>query len=488
MLAAVEAGILTQTLTLFLQKFSHGWGNLQPAINFLIKVFLGIEIVMFGFWIALGGIDNLVGIMKKFLYLLTWAMIIKKFPELSNAFVKSLVAAGQTAGGGSGGNIFDPSSVLGIGLNNLTPAFKEVFMMNFLDDFGSIITLIVCLLLIGLAYLIIAWQIFYTVLEFYLIAALVGLFLPFGFFEPTKFLAEKSIGAIISAGIKLMVMAFLVAIIQPSLHDLSFSGKLTLDECLSILLMSGALAFLCWNAPGVAAGLMSGSPSLSAGVAYQNAVAAGSVAALATMGAVKSVGGVVFNAVKAATTSHSDENNKKSGGKVGGGAGKVIGAAIKQSSKVAGQAVQKAGDGVSAAGQGIKAAGGQIAATPIPVVSQVAGAVVGAAGVVAEFAGKGISAAGKGIEKAGEVSGKAAEKSAEKAGETVGALADKTAVAAEKAAVSTDKSDEKEVKTAAALGDEKKDKSSGWAKEVLKAMQNTPEEARPSGGGVEPRL
>lgn len=420
----MDPGILTTTLNNFLTVFSHGWVNLQPAINFLIKVFLGIEILMFGLWMALGGIDNLVGIMKKLLYLLVWAWIIKKFPEISSAFAKSLVNAGQMAAGGGSGNLFDPSQVMKIGFANLVPALNEVIAMSATLRLFEALVLGICLILVVIAYILIAWQIFYSVLEFYLISALVGLFLPFGFFEPTKFLAEKSIGAIVSSGIKLMVLAFLVSIILPVLQTLKFSGDLTIPEVLSAFLTVGALAFLCWNAPGVAAGLMSGSPNLSAAVAMQNAMAAGGMASRAIGGAIKA-GGAAIGAVKAAASAltswfgNSGGSGGGAGGKAGGAAGKMAGAAIQQSSRVAGQSMQKAGQGVSAAGQGMKSAGASIAATPVPVVSQAAGAVVGAAGTATDLAGKGMSAAGKGVEKAGEAAGKVADTTAEAGGKTV---------------------------------------------------------------------
>ena len=60
----MEPGILTQTLTNFQTAFSSGWSNLQPAINYLIGIFLVIEIVMIGLWMALGGGDQLVSVMK----------------------------------------------------------------------------------------------------------------------------------------------------------------------------------------------------------------------------------------------------------------------------------------------------------------------------------------------------------------------------------------------------------------------------------------
>jgi type IV secretion system protein TrbL len=478
----MEPGVLTTTLGHFLQAFSHGWGNLQPAINFLIKVFLGIEIVMFGLWMALGGIDNLVGIMKKLLYLLVWAWIIKKYPELTDAFVRSLIQAGQMAAGKGNINLFDPSLIITLGFNATDPIVKEMRSLVALLKGPEIMITGFCYIMIILAYIIIAWQIFYTILEFYLIIAIVGLFLPFGFFEPTKFLAEKSIGAIVSAGIKLMVLAFLLAIIEPTLQTLTFDSDTSYTKLFSAILTVGALAFLCWNAPGVAAGLMSGSPNLTAGMALQNAAALGS--------AVTKAGSVAVNTIKSAISAATKPVEKIPGSGPGGGAGsnagrragKAAGTALQQSSKVAGQAVQKAGEGVSAAGQGMKAAGGKIAATPIPVVSQVAGAVVGAAGVATDLAGKDISVAGRGIEKAGEEAGKAVEKT----GEAVGKVADKTADAKGK----TLESDVKVANTApttpaAQTGQTQasgaprsnKDNSSDWAKAMLENKPNNPQDA-----------
>jgi len=340
----MDPGILTTTLQHFLTVFSQGWSNLQPAIGYLIMVFLGIEIVMFGLWIALGGLDNLAGIMKKLLYLMIWLWIVQNFPMLADAFVRSLVMAGQMASGGSGGNIFNPSNILRIGFNTTAPLVQEMSQMNMLIDFTNAIIMAVSYVMIMLAYLLISWQIFYAVLEFYLISALVGLFLPFGFVEQTKFLAEKAVGAVISSGIKLMVLAFIVAIIEPVLATLSFSGNLTLTEIWSILLTVGALAFLCWNAPGVAAGLMAGSPSLTAGTALQNAVVAGGAAAVGAWGAVKA-GGAAFQATRAAATAGLNSQavqtaalasspgssrvaNSATGGGFGGGGGKTPGEGI----------------------------------------------------------------------------------------------------------------------------------------------------------------
>ena len=280
----MNPGILTQTLNNFLTAFGAGWSNLQPAITWLTGALLGIEIVMLGLWWALGGGEQIVGVMKKVLYLGVWMWIVQSFPALSNAFVQSLIQAGKIAGGGGGPSLFDPSNIIDYGILTTAPLVDNINSIGITEIVNGIV-LALTYVGIMLAYILIAWQIFYAVLEFNLLAAVVGIFLPFGFFEPTKFLAEKAIGAIVSSGVKLMVLAFIMAVIEPTLSTLSFTSALNFTEIWSALLTVGAVAFLAWNAPGIASGLLAGSPSLSTGTAMQNAVVGGTGVALAGIGA-----------------------------------------------------------------------------------------------------------------------------------------------------------------------------------------------------------
>jgi type IV secretion system protein TrbL len=280
----MNPGILTETLNNFLAAFGNGWSNLQPAINWLTGTLLGIEIVMLGLWWALGGGEQLVSVMKKILYLGIWMWIVRSFPTLADAFVNSLIQAGQIAGGGGGPSLFDPSNIIDYGLLTTAPLVDKISNIGITEIVNGIV-MAMTYIGIMLAYILIAWQIFYAVIEFNLLAAVVGILLPFGFVEQTKFLAEKAIGAIVSSGIKLMVLAFIMAVIEPTLSTLRFSADMNFTEIWSVLLTVGAVAFLAWNAPGLAAGMLAGSPSLSAGTAVQNAIVGGTGVALAGMGA-----------------------------------------------------------------------------------------------------------------------------------------------------------------------------------------------------------
>ena len=531
--------ILTNTLGQFLTFFNQGWTNLQPAINWLIGTMLAIELVLIGLWWALGGGEQLVGVMKKLLYLGFWMWVVTSFPMLAKTFVFSLAEAGEIAGGAPASHniLLDPSMIINMGFNN-TATLAETMGEQGLN-FGNALAYGGMWLMTIVAYIIIAWQMFYTVLEFYIVLALVGILLPFGFFQPTKFLAEKSVGAVISSGVKLMVLSFIIAVSSSMLATLTIGASPTIEEGITLVVITGAIAFLAWNAPGIAAGLVSGSPSLSAATGLQNSLAAGMMVAGAAMAGGAAIGGAkkahdAIAKTRAAAGSDSGGKLASAGGKTGEAAGK----AVKETTKATGQAMDAAGKGVSKTGEGMKATGQAISSAPVPVVAQVGGAAATTAGAVVDAGGKGLSTAGKAVEKSGEAAGDVVEG----AGKATGKLADKvgseggnkvTGSAGDNAAdTSPDTSSvntggESAQNQPESSGNEPVDKSgdepagepSGEAPETsggkdatassgqdddkdekkekgktpvwvhsLHALRSVPDEARPSGGGLDPKL
>jgi type IV secretion system protein TrbL len=262
----VKFNTLTLTLQNFITAFSGGYGRLQGPVQSLLAILVTIEVVLLGLWTALGGGDHVVGVFKKILHIGAWVWIVQSYPTLCKAFVDSLVHAGLLAGGGGDVSLLmDPSRLAGYGLDATAPLTQK------LGDFG--ITDLPDLLVFEFGYvailacfLIMAINVFLAVLEYYLFAALVGLFLPFGLLAPTKFLAEKAVGAVVSASVKLMVLAFVTAVIDPVLKNIHFAGpEITFNELWSVFLTVCALMFFCWKAPNLAASLLAGSPYLGTG-------------------------------------------------------------------------------------------------------------------------------------------------------------------------------------------------------------------------------
>ena len=289
----MQFNTLTLTLQNFITVLSGAYGRIQGSASTLLGILIGIEVVLLGLWTALGGGDNVVGIFKRILHIGAWVWIVQSYPTLSKALVESLVKAGLLAGGGSGdvSLLMDPSRLAGYGLDATEPLTRKLADLG-MTDLSDLIVFGFGYLAIMACFLIMAINVFLAVLEYYLFAALAGILLPFGLLEPTKFLAEKAIGAVVSAGVKLMVLGLVTAIIDPVLSSIHFAGpEITFNELWSVFLTVCALMFLCWKAPSLAASLLGGSPHLGVDHLVQAAtaplaagLAAGTVAGRAAAG------------------------------------------------------------------------------------------------------------------------------------------------------------------------------------------------------------
>jgi len=262
---------LTLTLQNFIAALSGGYSQIQSAATSLLSILIGIEIVLLGLWTALGGGDNVVGVFKRILHIGAWVWIVQNYPTLSKDLVDSLVKAGLLAGGGTGdvSLLMDPSRLAGYGLDATQPLTQKLADLG-MTDISDLIVFGFGYLAILACFLIMAINVFLAVLEYYVFVALAGIFLPFGLLEPTKFLAEKAIGAVVSASVKLMVLGLVTAIIDPVLSNIHFAGpQITLNELWSVFLTVCALMFLCWKAPSLAGALLGGSPHLGIDHAVQ---------------------------------------------------------------------------------------------------------------------------------------------------------------------------------------------------------------------------
>jgi type IV secretion system protein TrbL len=293
---------LTLTLQNFISALSGAYGNIQGAANSLLSILIGIEVVLLGLWAALGGGDNVAGVFKKILHIGAWVWIVQAYPTLAKALRDSLIQAGMTAGGGSTdvSLLMDPSRLAGYGLDATEPLTHKLADLGMTDISDLLVFGFGYLAIMG-CFLVMAMNVFLAVLEYYVFAALAGIFLPFGLLQPTRFLAEKAIGAVVSASVKLMVLGLVVSIIDPVLSSIRFAGpEITFNELWSVFLTVCALMFLCWKAPSLAGSLLAGSPHL--GADHLVAAASTPIAAGMAAGAVASRAATGLAATRAATT------------------------------------------------------------------------------------------------------------------------------------------------------------------------------------------
>lgn len=173
------------------------------------------------------------------------------WPEHVNTWLDSATQIGAIASGNApdliSRNLSDPTLIIEKGIYLAQPALSYSRNPNIITailTFGlpyflsAIVGLAImfCALLIGL-------QFFLTYLEFYVITTLAVVTWPFAALRQTKFLAHKSIGAVLNIGLKLMIMSLLVAVLVPAMQNLLpaeyslMSGLKTLCGMIAALLL-----------------------------------------------------------------------------------------------------------------------------------------------------------------------------------------------------------------------------------------------------------
>ena len=301
-----DSNSLTFILQLFLTAFQSGRGAVGVDAFHLLGILATLELTVAAIWWAIVGDDVLVALMKKILLVGFFIFVVSNYDSLLSTVSLGFIHTGEVAGSAGGGNmvsVTNPSTIISAGLQASQPIFDHIKQASVFTDLADIVISGLCGVVILLAFFIIAIQVFVTYLEFGIVTTLGLILIPFGVFRYTAFLAEKVFGAIISFGVKLMVLAFLVSVTVPVLQGFKLPADPTWTQLFNMVGVCLAIMALAWHAPGVAAGMMSGGPSLTAGTAAGTTLAAGAGvagAALASAGvtklAARAVGGGVAGA------------------------------------------------------------------------------------------------------------------------------------------------------------------------------------------------
>lgn len=290
--------ILTQILDTFNAVFGTGKGALLSWAMYIAGALAIIEITLLGGFHALkGGEESIIPpLIKKILTISFFIFLVQGTARsgLAETVLDGFVAVGLKAGGsGVSFNMKDPSSLILSGFMAADPIYETISNMSPLAV-GDKLMAYGCYVIVLFAYVVMAAQVLITFIEFGIVSTLGIILLPFGISKHTAFLSEKAIGAIIAFGIKLMVLAFVIAVIQPVLLAIPPLGAdPTFTQMMGLAATVAVIAFIVAQAPGVASAVLSGSPSLSASVAAGTAISAAA-------GAAGAVGGLTMATTSAA--------------------------------------------------------------------------------------------------------------------------------------------------------------------------------------------
>lgn len=278
----LDMNALTNALTNILTTIQAGNAQAVSVMSWVTDVLGKIEIIMWGAAVLLGS-EGLFAFVKKFLGLQFWLWIIRGFHELAKGFMKAMVDGAFKIAGGSGGlkDLLNPSEIAGRGLDATMSLAEHIDKLG-KWDIGDKVVLGFVLMIVMACFILMAVNIAWAVIEFYIFLNLSGLVIPFAIFPGTRFIADKGINAVLACSLKLAVYGFVVALIVPILQGIDFHKTFGTKESMnwndiwSLFAVTFFCLGLCWKAPHLASGLIHGSPTLSG----SGAVAAAAGAAL----------------------------------------------------------------------------------------------------------------------------------------------------------------------------------------------------------------
>jgi len=258
----MNTSILTETLLNFITILSGGYSRLIPDALVLMSYLVAIEIVVFGVMVALG-VQNLpVEALKKITFIGIFIWIVKQSATLSEVLLNSFVQAGILAGGGgiSVNVMKDPSKILDKGIEITGYIYR-----NLVSGWSPIDAVLyaLCILLILLAFCVIAWSIFLAIIEFYIFTIASVILMPFSINKHTSWLAERAIAGSFAMAFKMMIISIIVALSYNSIFSITLPPDPDFEKVIVIVCISSTIAVLCWHAPNMLAGYIAGGPSLS---------------------------------------------------------------------------------------------------------------------------------------------------------------------------------------------------------------------------------
>jgi type IV secretion system protein TrbL len=213
-----DLAVIDRFTETFSRYIDSGFGLLSGDVAFLTTVLVAIDITLAGLFWALMGEDNVPAqLIRKVLYVGFFALLIGNFKSLADIVFQSFAGLGLKASGTAltANDLMRPGFVASAGFAAAKPLLEKagelIGITTFFSNFVTIAVLLLGWLIVLLAFFVLSVQLVITIIEFKLTVLAGFVLVPFALFGQTAFLAERVLGNVISSGIKLMVLAIVVA-------------------------------------------------------------------------------------------------------------------------------------------------------------------------------------------------------------------------------------------------------------------------------------
>lgn len=290
---AVSTQTANDLMVVFSDTVSAGFDALAGPVNAVFGTMIALVVALTGFqWALSPNRELLAAGVGKILLIGAFAWLINDWQALSETIYAGFLELGLAAGGGgtSQAEFLNPGAVLETGweiVRAMGPIETHVASpLDLVSNMTDAVILALAMIGVMLGFAILALQIIVVLLEFKIVTLGGFVLLPFGIWTKSAFLAERPLGYVVSAGLKVLALAIVVSGAQSIFDQLIPSADPDIYEALSILAAALLLALLAIFIPNLASSLITGGPALGAGSLVTSGLAVGGAGAVLAGGAV----------------------------------------------------------------------------------------------------------------------------------------------------------------------------------------------------------
>ena len=286
--------IINDVLTHYLNALDSGFGLIGGDVRWLFNVLVMINVALSAMFWAFSDDPVFVHLARKVLFIGIFAWLIENWPQLTTALYDTFMLLGIKAGGGhlTRGELLDPGKIAQRAIAASEPIRQAISDLSngpitTCRNLPEIVLLAAALLTVIAAFFIIALQAALAILLFKLGSLVTFVLVPFSLLNRTAFIAERPLGWLIAASVRIMLLAIVVGLGESIWDRLLFTSKdISIEAALDVALAAILFMLLALISSRMASDLAMGTARLGTLDATIALAAAGAAAGYASRPAV----------------------------------------------------------------------------------------------------------------------------------------------------------------------------------------------------------
>ncbi len=282
--------IINDVLQHYLNALDSGFGLVGGDVRWLFNTLVVINVGLSAIFWAFSDDPVFVHLARKILFIGIFAWLIENWPQLTTALYDTFTLLGIKAGGGqiTQGELLDPGKIAHRAIAASEPIRQAISDLSngpitTCRNLPEIVLLAAALLTVIAAFFVIALQAALAILLFKLGSLVTFVLVPFSLLNRTAFIAERPLGWLIAASVRIMLLAIVVGLGESIWDRLIFTSKeISIPAALDVALAAILFMLLALISSRMATDLAMGTARLGTLEAAFALDGAGGAAALAS--------------------------------------------------------------------------------------------------------------------------------------------------------------------------------------------------------------